>query len=53
VGDNVEKGAKFGMIRFGSRVDVYMPKNVLIKASRGQRIRAGETIIAEFTENES
>jgi len=53
VGDDVEKGAKFGMIRFGSRVDIYMPKNVLIKASRGQRIRAGETIIAEFTENES
>ncbi len=53
VGDNVEKGERFGMIRFGSRVDVYMPENVLIKASRGQRIRAGETIIAEFTENES
>jgi phosphatidylserine decarboxylase len=53
VNDNAIQGERFGMIRFGSRVDVYLPENVLIKASRGQHVRAGETIIAEFTENES
>jgi len=52
-GDNLQAGEKFGMILFGSRVDIYMPDNVTILAHLGQRIRAGESIIGEFEENES
>lgn len=40
-----ERGSRYGMIRFGSRVDLYLPTDTRIAASRGQKVRAGETII--------
>jgi phosphatidylserine decarboxylase len=46
-GDIVRIGEKFGMIKFGSRMDVIIPVNSLIKVSVKQRVVAGETIIAE------
>ncbi|CUS97091.1 phosphatidylserine decarboxylase precursor-related protein, partial [Candidatus Kryptobacter tengchongensis] len=47
-GDKVKAGQRYGMIKFGSRVDVIMPKNkVEIIISEGQKVRAGETIIAK------
>lgn len=46
-GDNVKQGEKFGMIRFGSRVDVILPLNSVVKVSVSQRVRGGLTILAE------
>ena len=47
-GDALEKGQRVGLIRFGSRVDVYLPDDVTIKVEEGQTAVAGETVIAEF-----
>ena len=46
-GDNVAIGEKFGMIKFGSRTDVIVPLNSLIKVSVNQNVTGGETILAE------
>jgi phosphatidylserine decarboxylase len=46
-GDVVEAGQRIGLIRFGSRVDVYLPSGTSPKVLLGQRTIAGETIIAE------
>lgn len=43
--DIVTKGTRFGLIRFGSRVDVYLPADSAVAVEKGQKIRAGETII--------
>jgi phosphatidylserine decarboxylase len=51
-GQNVITGERFGLIRFGSRVDVYLPKEVPVLVSVGQRAVAGETVIADFEANE-
>jgi phosphatidylserine decarboxylase len=45
VGDKVEKGERFGLIRFGSRVDVYFPDGISPAVRVGEKVRAGETII--------
>jgi phosphatidylserine decarboxylase len=44
-GDVIERGSRFGLIRFGSRVDIYLPQQMQIEVRSGQRVRAGETII--------
>lgn len=44
-GDMVERGSRFGLIRFGSRVDIYMPQQMQVEVRAGQRVKAGETII--------
>jgi phosphatidylserine decarboxylase len=46
VGDRVTAGERFGMIKFGSRVDVFVPKNSDIGVSMGQKTVAGETVLA-------
>ena len=46
VGDSVECGKRFGMIKFGSRVDVFVPKNSDIKVAVGQKTVAGESVLA-------
>lgn len=46
VGDKVVSGERFGMIKFGSRVDIYVPKNAEIKVAMNQKTVAGETIVA-------
>lgn len=43
-------GQKIGMIRFGSRVDLFLPENVRILVKEGQCVQGGDTIVAEFTE---
>jgi phosphatidylserine decarboxylase len=48
VGDDAVAGERFGMIRFGSRVDVIMPRNVDMKVRLGDKTVAGETILAEI-----
>jgi phosphatidylserine decarboxylase len=44
-GDPVERGRRFGMIRFGSRVDVYLPPGAQIQARLGQKAYGGQTIL--------
>lgn len=44
-GDMVERGQRFGLIRFGSRVDIYLPLGVKLQVSLGDRTKAGTTIL--------
>ncbi|MBM85142.1 MAG: phosphatidylserine decarboxylase family protein [Rhodospirillaceae bacterium] len=46
-------GERFGLIRFGSRVDVYLPKDVAPLAAVGQRCIAGETVLADMHADEA
>ena len=46
-------GERFGLIRFGSRVDVYLPEGVHPLVSVGQSMVAGETVIADLTADEA
>jgi len=48
-GDVLGIGEKFGMIKFGSRVDVYLPNNVEVGVEIGQKVVAGRTVIAWLT----
>jgi len=48
VGDKAKQGGEFGIIRFGSRVDFFLPLNAKIKVKMGQQVRAQRTVIAEF-----
>ncbi len=50
VGEKLKAGHVFGMIRFGSRLDVYLPKGVYPKVLLGQVAVAGETVLAEMPE---
>jgi phosphatidylserine decarboxylase len=47
-GDSVANGQRIGLIRFGSRVDVYLPQGTASRVIKGQRCVAGETVIAEL-----
>jgi phosphatidylserine decarboxylase len=49
LGQRAVCGERFGMIKFGSRVDVVVPRGSVIKVSLNERVVAGETIIASFT----
>jgi phosphatidylserine decarboxylase len=48
VGEKVARGARYGMIRFGSRLDVYLPLSARIVIKEGSVTRAGETVLAEL-----
>lgn len=48
VGGNIAVGERFGLIRFGSRVDVFLPANAVPRVAVGQTAVAGETVLAEF-----
>ncbi|MCW4114136.1 phosphatidylserine decarboxylase [Aurantimonas sp. MSK8Z-1] len=50
-GDRIEAGERIGLIRFGSRLDVYLPDGCKPRVSEGQMAIAGETVIAEFGES--
>ena len=47
-GDSVAAGERIGLIRFGSRVDVYMPAGAEVMAAAGQTAIGGETVLAEL-----
>jgi phosphatidylserine decarboxylase len=47
VGDTVKKGDYLGLIQFGSRLDITMPKNVSVKVKIGDKVKAGFSIIGE------
>lgn len=48
----VKTGQRFGMIRFGSRADVYLPEGIAPLVAEGQRMVAGESILADLTSTE-
>ena len=48
-GEGVRRGDRFGIIRFGSRVDVYLPPGTEILVQPGITTRAGETVLARFS----
>lgn len=50
VGQHVGRGADSGFIKFGSRVDVFIPLDFEVSVSLGQHVRGGETVIAEMKE---
>lgn len=51
-GQEVRAGERFGLIRFGSRVDVYLPDGVSPQVACGQRCIAGETVLADMSSSE-
>ena len=48
VGDKLERGQRYGFIRFGSRVDVYLPPDARIKAALGDKVYAASTVLASL-----
>jgi len=44
-GDRVARGERFGLIRFGSRMDTFLPLGTALKVSVGDRVKGGETIV--------
>jgi phosphatidylserine decarboxylase len=48
VGANLLKGERYGFIRFGSRVDLYLPENSKIKVTLGQKVKSCQSVIAEL-----
>ncbi len=48
LGDTLEPGQRLGMIRFGSRVDIYLPLETELRVGMNQRVRAGETILGRI-----
>jgi phosphatidylserine decarboxylase len=45
-GEDVRAGARFGIMKFGSRMDVFLPLNSTISVKVGDTVRGGETVIA-------
>ena len=52
-GETVGAGQRLGMIRFGSRVDGYLPEGTRAQAAEGQTAIAGETVLADFKASEA
>ncbi len=47
-GDSVQRGKRFGMIRFGSRVELFLPQEASVSVRPGQRVKGGETVMGYF-----
>lgn len=47
-GDTLDRGMRFGMICFGSRLDVYVPEESIVSVKKGDRVKAGETLLGYF-----
>ena len=52
-GDTLQAGQRYGFIRFGSRVDLYLPDNTEIKASIGDTVKSGLDILAVLPQQEA
>jgi phosphatidylserine decarboxylase len=51
-GQTIEAGERFGLIRFGSRLDVFLPEGTQVLVSEGQTAVAGETVLADFQQTD-
>mgnify|MGYP000418571523 FL=1 len=49
ISDSILKGERYGFIRFGSRVDLYLPENSKIKVTLGQKVKSCQSVIAELS----
>ncbi len=47
-GDALERGQRFGLIMFGSRVDLFLPRGTRVDVVERQRVRAGESVIGRL-----
>ena len=47
-GDTIKQGADFGFIKFGSRVDMFLPLDTKINVQLGQKVKGGITVIGEL-----
>ncbi|UYZ62138.1 phosphatidylserine decarboxylase family protein [Hymenobacter weizhouensis] len=47
-GDEVSQGEEFGFIKFGSRVDIFVPVDTEVKVQIGEKVKGGQTIIAQL-----
>lgn len=47
-GDQLQTGQRFGLIRFGSCTEIYLPSDIVVLVQPGQKVRGGETPIASF-----
>jgi phosphatidylserine decarboxylase len=52
-GDRLARGQRYGFIRFGSRVDLYLPSSARVRVAIGDRVRAGESVVAELVTTRS
>lgn len=52
VGDSATQGAEFGFIKFGSRMDIFLPLNSTVEVSLNQKVKGGETVIARFIKSQ-
>jgi phosphatidylserine decarboxylase len=48
VGQRLATGERFGLMKFGSRMDVFLPAECTLAVRRGQRVRGGDTVIARW-----
>jgi phosphatidylserine decarboxylase len=48
VGDKLSQGEKFGMIKFGSRTELYLPREAEVRVSLKEKVRAGSTVVARL-----
>ncbi len=51
-GDFLRKGERFGIIKLGSRVDLYLPPDVILLVREGDKVKAGETVLGVVKEDE-
>lgn len=47
-GDTYKKGERFGLIMFGSRTDLYLPPEIEVLVTEGQKVKGGESIVGRF-----
>ncbi|WP_300718827.1 phosphatidylserine decarboxylase family protein [uncultured Desulfovibrio sp.] len=52
-GDTLERGQRYGMIRFGSRVDLYLPEGYVPSVTIGEQVFAGQSTLAARTESDA
>jgi phosphatidylserine decarboxylase len=48
VGDQLRTGDRYGLMKFGSRIDLFLPRHVRLQVGHGDRIRGGETVVASW-----
>lgn len=47
-GDSLKRGERYGIIKFSSRLDIYLPKDTTVRVRLGEKVKAGETVIGEI-----
>jgi len=50
-GDEVTQGSEFGFIKFGSRVDLFLPLDAKVEVAEGDKVKGGQTVIARIARN--